>query len=331
MTNPFFENLKFSSLTIADLVFFATLYQTLSLTETANLENMSLSTASRNLKKLRETFNDQLFLRSSPELIPTSRAVELFPKVLSLVSEIQNFEPKEIFDPATLTRTFRIGVVDNAIYSVMTNVVEAFFKTAPHAGLSFSQMSDTLFDDLANGELDCAVYPATRPLPPSIKSLLLYPISYALCVRKGHPLVEASKERGEVTIDMLKNWRKITVTNRGQNRMEVYCMDETTVLGETLQETAITVPYFLAVPSLLRATDFTAVMPMQTAQLFEERNDVVAIPIHPDPSSGRGRDEFHTRLIWHERMNADLALQWLRGLFITYARWTDPKRSIGSH
>ena len=94
-------------------------------------------------------------------------------------------------------------------------------------------------------------------------------------------MVEASRERGEVTIDMLKNWRKITVTNRGQNRAEIYCMDESTVLGETLQETAITVPYFLAVPSLLRATDFTAVMPMQTAQLFEERNDVVAIPIHP--------------------------------------------------
>lgn len=162
MTNPFFENLKFSSLTIADFVFFATLYQTLSLTETASLENMSLSTASRNLKKLRETFDDPLFLRSSPELIPTARAVELFPKVLSLISEVQSFEPQETFDPATLTRTFRIGVVDNAIYSVMTNVVEAFFKTAPHAGLSFSQMSDTLFDDLANGELDCAVYPATR-------------------------------------------------------------------------------------------------------------------------------------------------------------------------
>ena len=85
----------------------------------------------------------------------------------------------------------------------------------------------------------------------AVIDLLLYPISYALCVRKGHPLVEASREKDEVTLDMLRHWRKITVTNREQNRLEVYCMDETTVLGEALQETAVTVPYFLAVPSLL--------------------------------------------------------------------------------
>lgn len=34
---------------------------------------------------------------------------------------------------------------------------------------------------------------------------------------------------------MLRHWRKNTVTNREQNRLEVYCMDETTVLGEALQ------------------------------------------------------------------------------------------------
>ena len=164
----------------------------------------------------------------------------------------------------------------------------------------------------------------------AVIDLLLYPISYALCVRKGHPLVEASREKDEVTLDMLRHWRKITVTNREQNRLEVYCMDETTVLGEALQETAVTVPYFLAVPSLLNATDFTAVMPMQTARLFEERDGIVAIPIHPDPESGRGRDAFNTRLIWHERVADEPALQWLRGLFAVHAHWEDPKAKTGA-
>lgn len=129
---------------------------------------------------------------------------------------------------------------------------------------------------------------------------------------------------------MLRHWRKISVTNRGQNRLEMYCMDETTVLGEALQETAVTVPYFLAVPSLLNATDFTAVMPMQTARLFEERDGIVAIPIHPDPESGRGRDAFNTRLIWHERVADEPALQWLRGLFAVHAHWEDPKAKTGA-
>lgn len=298
MTNPFSEYSQFDALTVSDLIFFVSLFESRSLSNTAAEGGLSLSTASRTLRKLLEN--------------------------------LRRLERPACFDPATLTRTFRIGVVDNAVCAVMSGVVKAFFEAAPRASLSFRQITDSLFDDLADGTLDCAVYPETHSTPSGIQDLLLYPISYALCVRKGHPLVETSREKGEVTLDMLRHWRKISVTNRGQNRLEVYCMDETTVLGEALQETAVTVPYFLAVPSLLNATDFTAVMPMQTARLFEERDGIVAIPIHPDPESGRGRDAFNTRLIWHERVADEPALQWLRGLFAVHAHWEDPKAKTGA-
>lgn len=330
MTNPFSEYSQFDALTVSDLIFFVSLFESRSLSNTAAEGGLSLSTASRTLRKLRETFGDPLFLRSSPDFVPTSRATELYPKVAMLLENLRRLERPACFDPATLTRTFRIGVVDNAVCAVMSGVVKAFFEAAPRASLSFRQITDSLFDDLADGTLDCAVYPETHSTPSGIQDLLLYPISYALCVRKGHPLVEASREKGEVTLDMLRHWRKISVTNRGQNRLEVYCMDETTVLGEALQETVVTVPYFLAVPSLLNATDFTAVMPMQTARLFEERDGIVAIPIHPDPESGRGRDAFNTRLIWHERVADEPALQWLRGLFAVHAHWEDPKAKTGA-
>ena len=42
-------------------------------------------------------------------------------------------------------------------------------------------------------------------------------------------------------------------------------------------------------------------MPMQAARLFEERDGIVAIPIHLGPESNRGRGAFNTRLIRHER------------------------------
>ena len=330
MTNPFSEYSQFDALTVSDLIFFVSLFESRSLSNTAAEGGLSLSTASRTLRKLRETFGDPLFLRSSPDFVPTSRATELYPKVAMLLENLRRLERPACFDPATLTRTFRIGVVDNAVCAVMSGVVKAFFEAAPRASLSFRQITDSLFDDLADGTLDCAVYPETHSTPSGIQDLLLYPISYALCVRKGHPLVEASREKDEVTLDMLRHWRKITVTNREQNRLEVYCMDETTVLGEALQETAVTVPYFLAVPSLLNATDFTAVMPMQTARLFEERDGIVAIPIHPDPESNRGRGAFNTHLIRHERVADEPALQWLRGLFAVHAHREDPKAKTGA-
>lgn len=268
MTNPFSEYSQFDALTVSDLIFFVSLFESRSLSNTAAEGGLSLSTASRTLRKLRETFGDPLFLRSSPDFVPTSRATELYPKVAMLLENLRRLERPACFDPATLTRTFRIGVVDNAVCAVMSGVVKAFFEAAPRASLSFRQITDSLFDDLADGTLDCAVYPETHSTPSGIQDLLLYPISYALCVRKGHPLVEA--------------------------------------------------------------TDFTAVMPMQTARLFEERDGIVAIPIHPDPESGRGRDAFNTRLIWHERVADEPALQWLRGLFAVHAHWEDPKAKTGA-
>ena len=61
-------------------------------------------------------------------------------------------------------------------------------------------------------------------------------------------------------------------------------------------------PIFPRRPLASQPTDFTAVMPMQTARLFEERDGIVAIPIHLGPESNRGRGAFNTRLIRHGRL-----------------------------
>lgn len=175
MTNPFSEYSQFDALTVSDLIFFVSLFESRSLSNTAAEGGLSLSTASRTLRKLRETFGDPLFLRSSPDFVPTSRATELYPKVAMLLENLRRLERPACFDPATLTRTFRIGVVDNAVCAVMSGVVKAFFEAAPRASLSFRQITDSLFDDLADGTLDCAVYPETHSTPSGIQDLLLYP------------------------------------------------------------------------------------------------------------------------------------------------------------
>lgn len=74
MTNQLLENEKLGALTLEDLVFFVTLCEELSLSETAKRCSLSLSGASRTMKKLREVFDDKLFLRSMPDSIATERS-----------------------------------------------------------------------------------------------------------------------------------------------------------------------------------------------------------------------------------------------------------------
>ncbi len=322
MSSTFSENPEWSQLSLGDLRFFVRLCETLSLTESAQSCGMSLSTASRTLKRLRDLFEDPLFIRSFPDLIPTSRALALQSTAASLIAAAGQLRKPAAFDPSTLVRTFRIGVVDNAIFAVMTEVLRHFFIEAPHASLEYAQLGDDLFKRLENGELDCAVFPATRPLPKNVRELLLYPVSYALCTRRDHPLTQYWRTHGTIPDQEISRWRKVQVTNKSQNQNAVYALDEAVVRGETLQETAVTVPFFLAVPSILEVSDLTAVLPMQTAKRLEEKGYVTAMPLHPNQEN-RGRDQFFTRLIWHERMHDDPALQWLRGLFAAYAKPAD--------
>ena len=325
MPETFAVSEKLSELTLEDLRFFARIYEELSLSSAALRCGISLSRASRILKKLRATFVDRLFLRSMPELVATERATQLYPKVIDLVNRASQLGQTEIFDPATLTRTFRIGAVDNAIFAVMTDVIEAFFRLAPHARLEITQLTPDLTQKLEKGTLDCAIFPSSRELPPGIRELRLYQVRYAVCVRSGHPLEALWREKGSIGLDDLRCWRKIRISNETSTDPLLYSLDEKNFLGESFLDCAVTVPFFLSVPSILQVTDFMAILPLQTAIRMQKKLAAPSIAVIPVMiSSSRSEQDpksFYTRLIWHERMDGVTAMEWLRGLFALYAHF----------
>lgn len=330
---------RLQELSFNDLKLFVHLYEYRSLQLAAAKLNLNLSTASRQLKRIRKALGDELFVRSNPGLHPTPHAEALYPTVHAILGLSEELVRNDIFVPAELTRTFRIGAVDNAVFSVMPEVIREFFLTAPNASIEVMQLPQQLFEALAQGEIDLAVFPSTRPIPANFHSMKLFPESYALCVREDHPLAKRYRETGELTREEIHRYRKIVISNRGVGERPLYCLDETTFLGHDEQARAITMPWFLTVPGLLERTDFTAVLPLGTAlrlretlrhplavipcdaQLehvrFPDRDEIERIP-HPTARTG-ARPAFYTRIIWHERVHRDPAVEWLRGLFAIYA------------
>ena len=314
LSNGSFANPKWTELSLGDLMFFLRLVEEKSLTEAAKAQGISLSTTSRVLKMLRDVFDDPLFLRSSPQLIPTQRAFELEPEVRALLGAAGALVKPEVFRPADLERSFRIGVVDNAVYAVMRGFVKRFLEAAPRAGLEFVQIDDHLFEKLETGEIDAAIYPSSRKLPAGMHELKLIRMGYALCTRPNHPIALKWRETGRIPWKDVNRCRKIQVSNRGSSQYEIYSMDEKTVVGEELLDRAIAVPFFLVVPGILEETDCVAVLPLLTARLFESEGRIAVMPLHPQTELGRGRETFWARLIWHERVDRDPAMAWLRGL-----------------
>ena len=323
MTNPFPDKLNLFSLSLGDLNFFVTVYESGSLTQAAQITNTSLSTASRTLKKLRETFQDPLFLRSTPRLIPTERTEFLIPKISSIVKNAVDFQEPKAFDPRKMRRTFHIGAVDNAIFAVLPRFIKNFFEEAPNSSIHFATLTTNCFEMLESGQLSGAICPTSIEVPPNFSGLNLYPVSYCVCVRKGHPLEAIYKKKGKITRKNIEKYRKIMISDDIENVQRFYFLDESAYNGKTWQEAAITVPYFLSIPALLNNTDFTVTLPTQTAKQFER--DFTGLPISYFPFSEidagiPSAPLYHTRFIWHKRSDNDPAIQWLRALLVKYVR-----------
>ena len=331
MTNPFSEYSQFDALTVSDLIFFVSLFESRSLSNTAAEGGLSLSTASRTLRKLRETFGDPLFLRSSPDFVPTSRATELYPKVAMLLENLRRLERPACFDPATLTRTFRIGVVDNAVCAVMSGVVRRSSRQRPGRPLSFRQITDSLFDDLADGTLDCAVYPGDTldslwhsgpaPLSDQLRALR----SQGTSAGRGLPR-KGARSRSTCSATGARS-RSRTAARTGL-RCTAWtrrpCSARRFRKPPSRSRTSSPSPRF--------STPRTSRPSCPCKRQDSSRNGTASspFPFIPIPKAAAAGDAFNTRLIWHERVADEPALQWLRGLFAVHAHWEDPKAKTGA-
>ena len=84
-----------------------------SVTAAARRLRLTQSAVSRSLAKLRELFDDELFVRTGAGMRPTRRALELAAPLRRTLGELGALlEPRERFDPATAQRTFQIASLD---------------------------------------------------------------------------------------------------------------------------------------------------------------------------------------------------------------------------
>lgn len=309
---------KVLSLSFFDLKFFKLIFENRSMTAAAKSLDITVSAASHRLSSLRETFDDVLFVRSQPNMVPTSKAHELYPVVCEILGQLERLTAPKEFNPHSLRRTFRVGCVDNALLTVLRRFVEKFYEMAPHCHLEFQPINKNLFKRLEEGKLDAAILPSIHELPPNIREMFLYENAFCLCVRKGHPLIEMYRQKGELTPEDLRPYKRVVISHTRQTADQVYCVDERRLATDAPLEAALSTPYFLTVPPILAKSDFIALLPRDTAETLSSWPEFPIEAIPYTPPSGYG--SYYTRLIWHERTDQDVELQWFRGLFSLLAR-----------
>ena len=119
---------------------------------------ISQQAVSNYLKRMREVFPNELFLRQSAGLQPTDYAYDLAAKFEKIVEEIDGIFNSFPFDPATSEYAFRVIANEYAQLSIIPSLSLLMRERAPGVKLEVIDFNpDQHFKTLAQGEADLVI------------------------------------------------------------------------------------------------------------------------------------------------------------------------------
>lgn len=135
MMKKIIEN-DFSRIDLNLLTVFLVLYREASVTRTAEALHLGQPAISGALKRLREMFDDPLFVRGAKGMLPTPRAEALMIDMQPLMENLHRvmFGAQD-FSPATAKHSFRLGISDWSEHWLMPDLLPAIAREAPGVGL----------------------------------------------------------------------------------------------------------------------------------------------------------------------------------------------------
>jgi DNA-binding transcriptional LysR family regulator len=280
---------------------FLTVLHERSVTRAAQRLNLTQPAVSYALGRLREQFNDPLFVRTATGMQPTPVAFALAdPIERGMNSFAEAVSLRQQFDPATSTRRFRLSMSDIGEMVFLPPLMERVHALAPRLQIEVLEVAlEHLPHALKDGEVDLAIGNLAG-LGRHTCHADLFSERYACMGRRGHPVLSAGLTRSQ-----FKRLDHILVASRASAHR---LLDD--VLGEAglHRQPYLTLPHFSAAAEIVRRTDLTVTLPYRAAIWFNRDNafDIRPLPITLPPLC--------VTVHWHARFESDPGTMWLRRL-----------------
>lgn len=316
------------NLTAHELRLLVLLDKTRSLKEASSRLFVSMSKASRILAKLRETFGDELFIRTASGMSPTPACSRLIARVARILAEMEAMsEDPAPFSPAKLERTFHLMLHEQLFAAHFREAAWIVRRTAPGVSFTVDAVSDAGQDALKTGELDALIYPMTDRFLPGVRAQRLGEASFDLVMRRGHPWLERLRAAkipqdpsGRFTpaglpsdiCAALTHYPKIETTIDSFGTRAPGGLDHW-VFKDKLPEQRIVVwvPYVHAAAALLPGSDATMLVYAPLARRLRAELGLASVSL-----SFLGCD-YPLGFFWHVRLEGDTALEWLKAVFVS--------------
>ena len=140
-------------------IVFDAIYTEANLTRAGQIVGITQPAVSNALSRLRETFNDPLFVRTAQGMVPTPMAQNIIGPVRNALSLLRtSVQESRIFTPLQASKTFRISMTDLTEAVILPPLFQRLRRLAPALVIeSFLCKRRETTKELAAGRLDFAV------------------------------------------------------------------------------------------------------------------------------------------------------------------------------
>jgi DNA-binding transcriptional LysR family regulator len=258
---------------------------------------LSPSAMSRALARLREVTGDPLLVRAGRGLVPTPRALELRSQVGQLVDGAKAvLRPAEKLDLKVLERRFTLRTSEGFVETFGPRLLDRVQAEAPGVTLHFIGKADKENAPLREGEIDLETGVIDAHTAPEMRAISLFEDRLVGVVNAGHPLA-----RGRVTASRYANAGHILILRRGLHSGAV---DAALQAGGLERRVAAIVSGFATALALARETQLVATVPERHTAGLRKGMHSFPLPVEIAP--------FTVSILWHPRMDGDVAHRWLR-------------------
>lgn len=279
------------------LLVFNCVYQEKSLTRAGESLGRTQSAVSHALERLRNIFQDPLFVRGQAGMVPTARAKELFEPIQQALATIEGmFQANDQFVPETLKRCFRLSMSDYCEIVVLPSLMRYLSLNAPNVEVEVVlTKSATPYKELESDHFELLI--GSQDVGAGIKQQKLFEDDFVCMVSMDHPEIQ-----GSITMDQFLKYRHVLFARRKRGDRLV----EEALKQENIQrKVAMRTPHILVAPTIIENSPFIATLPRKLAEaLNPEGLQLLSPPI-----------EFPKLLVmqyWHETRHQEAEHKWFR-------------------
>ena len=279
---------------------FDALYAERHVTHAGRRIGLSQSAMSGALVRLRELFNDELFVRAPGGMQPTPRADDLAGPVSTALRLMRDVLQADRFDPAAAGHTVTIAMTDYAAFVLLPPLLTRLTVEAPHIDVRVRGIFGRAeaVDLLDSGEANLAVgFPDETSARILVRPLLYE--GFACIARRGHPAFAEGAD-----LEAFAAASHLLVSPEGDRTGLVDLK-----LGELGLErrVVLSLPQFLVAPFVVAGTDLVATLASRVARRFAAAD--LGLTVHEPPIALPG---WPLALMWHRRVDDHPAMAWLR-------------------